>query len=143
MPEGKRWTKTGGHFFHAGGAEKPIRSNAVGRLRSISQFGIPVLSLSKRQESGQPDENHLGSLGLAAGRRLRVHILNHASVSAGIQRKGAIKNTVTQVIALQKAFGVIVANGVGRISMELAVFTIVLLVAASQIPGDFHVVFFR
>jgi len=27
--------------------------------------------------------------------------------------------------------------------MELAIVTIVLLVAASQIPGDYHVVFFR
>ena len=27
--------------------------------------------------------------------------------------------------------------------MELAILTVVLLVAASQIPGDYHVVFFR
>jgi hypothetical protein len=27
--------------------------------------------------------------------------------------------------------------------MELAIFTVMLLVAASQIPGDYHVVFFR
>jgi len=27
--------------------------------------------------------------------------------------------------------------------MELAVLTVVLLLAASQIPGDYHVVFFR
>jgi len=27
--------------------------------------------------------------------------------------------------------------------MELAIVTIALLVAASQIPGDYHVVFFR
>lgn len=28
-------------------------------------------------------------------------------------------------------------------NMELAIVTILLLVGASQIPGDFHVVFFR
>jgi len=27
--------------------------------------------------------------------------------------------------------------------MELAILTVVLLVGASQIPGDYHVVFFR
>jgi len=27
--------------------------------------------------------------------------------------------------------------------MELAVLTVVLLLAASQIPGDYHIVFFR
>jgi len=30
-----------------------------------------------------------------------------------------------------------------EVRMELAIVTIALLVAASQIPGDYHVVFFR
>jgi hypothetical protein len=29
------------------------------------------------------------------------------------------------------------------LKMELAIVTVVLLVAASQIPGDYHLVFFR
>jgi hypothetical protein len=32
---------------------------------------------------------------------------------------------------------------VGGRSMELAIVTIAILIAASQIPGDYHVVFFR
>jgi hypothetical protein len=32
---------------------------------------------------------------------------------------------------------------VGELKMELAVVTIVILVGASLIPGDYHVVFFR
>jgi hypothetical protein len=43
----------------------------------------------------------------------------------------------------QDGFGVILPNGVGRIFMELAIVTILLIVGASQIPGDYHIVFFR
>jgi hypothetical protein len=45
--------------------------------------------------------------------------------------------------APQHGFGVIVPNRWGRISMELAIFTILVIVGASQIPGDYHIVFFR
>jgi hypothetical protein len=31
----------------------------------------------------------------------------------------------------------------GEVEMELAIVTILLIVGASQIPGDYHVVFFR
>jgi hypothetical protein len=34
-------------------------------------------------------------------------------------------------------------SSLGSLEMELGILTVALLVMASQIPGDYHVVFFR
>jgi len=47
------------------------------------------------------------------------------------------------VTGFQLNFALLCESRFGEVAMELAILTIVLLVAASQIPGDYHVVFFR
>ena len=50
---------------------------------------------------------------------------------------------VSKVTWGQIQFRVIVLRSSGEREMELGILTVVLIVVASQIPGDYHVVFFR
>jgi hypothetical protein len=64
-------------------------------------------------------------------------------IAPASNNKEAIQGIVNRSNRVAEGIWRYIGEWGGGNSMELAVLTIVVLVLASQIPGDFHVVFFR